>query len=287
MGRHSRSWKQLLEYMDRGSDERSALFTHNLKGDSILEWVQEFRQNERSRLSNRKDNVRVFHEVISFGTEDGARLDDAMLEDLVKEYVQLRAERALVVAIGHRDTETIHVHLAISGVEYMTGKGMRVSKQRFAAIKRELQNYQLQRYPELEHSIVQHGKKIRERKNTREEAMRRRTGQPSKRELVTMELRQLFNSSGSIERFEQKIREQGMEFYQRNGRPQGVLAGGIKYRLTTLGITKEQITSIELAPVRTEQLSRMRQRGRESERDEPTVERTGKEKEGFTEIANL
>lgn len=271
--RRRATWRQLLNYMDDGTDERSLVLTHNVRGGSVEAWIGEFLEAEEARLTRRTDSVVLYHEVMSFHDEDTHAITQEKLEDLTLQYVNLRAEKGLVVAMSHHDRDHVHVHFCISGVEHSTGKSMRMSQSQFTAVKRSMQAYQQQRYPEIAKSIADHGRKARQVRSEPEYLMKQRTGQPSKREELAEQLRALFNKSGSLERFGQALKEQGMELYLRNGRPQGVLADRVKYRLRSIGISKEDVARAGSAPARLDQLQRIRERGRGQERDEPIRER--------------
>lgn len=257
--RHRGTWRQLLNYMEQGSDERSMLITHNVRGNTVEEWVEEFREAEAGRVNERKGSVVLYHELVSFHDEDSQAITRETLDNLALQYINLRAEKGLVVAMSHHDRDHVHVHFCISGVEHSTGKSMRMSQSHFTAVKRSMQTYQQQRYPELVNSIADHGRKARAVRNDQEYLMKQRTGRPSKREDLSAQLRSLFDQSRSLERFSGKLKEKGMELYLRNGRPQGVLADGVKYRLSTLGITKEEVERAGKAPSRLQEMQRIRE----------------------------
>ncbi len=271
--RRRATWRQLLNYMDDGTDERSLLLTHNVRGGSVEAWIGEFLEAEEARLTHRTDSVVLYHEIMSFHDEDTQAITRETLEDLTLQYINLRAEKGLVVAMSHHDRDHVHVHFCISGVEHSTGRSMRMSQSQFTAVKRSMQAYQQQRYPEIAKSIADHGRKARAVRSEPEYLMKQRTGRPSKRDELSVMLRSLFDQSKSLERFGQALKEHGMELYLRNGRPQGVLVDGVKFRLSSIGISKEDVERTERAPSRLDELQRIRDRGRERERDEPTRER--------------
>jgi hypothetical protein len=271
--RRRATWRQLLNYMEEGTNDRSLVLTHNVRGNSVEAWVGEFLETEDARLTRRTDSVTLYHEVMSFHDEDTNAITQEKLEDLTLQYINLRAEKGLVVAVSHHNRDHVHVHFCISGVEHSTGKSMRMSQSQFTAVKRSMQTYQQQRYPEIAKSIADHGRKARQVRNEPEYLMKQRTEQPSKREMLAEQLRTLFEQSRSCERFAKALSEHGMELYLRNGRPQGVLADGMKYRLSSIGISNEDVERVGRAPSRLEEIQRTRDRVRERERDEPVRER--------------
>ena len=275
--RSRRTWRQLLNYMEQGTDERSIVITHNVRGNTAAEWEQEFREAEEGRLNRRKDNVVLYHELMSFHDDDSSAITPERLDDLTLQYINLRADRGLVVAMSHHDRDHVHVHLCISGVEHSTGKSLRMSQSQFTAVKRSVQAYQQKRYPEITKSIADHGRRARQVRSDKEYLMKQRTGLPSKREELALQLRALFDRSRSMERFAQGLKQQGMELYLRNGRPQGVRANGVKHRLSSLGFTQDEVERASRAPTRLRELERIRERGKRQERDEPTRERVARE----------
>lgn len=266
------TWRQLLSYMERGADEESITLAHNLRGTTIDEWVEEFKEQEALRLDHRKGSVVLYHEILSFHDLDSNEVTPEKLQDIIIEYVNLRAERGLVVAMTHHDRNHVHAHLCISGTELATGRSMRMSKSQFTAVKRTIQAYQQQHYPELRHSIADHGRKARAVRQDKEHHLQQRTGMPSKREALSDELQELFGSAKSLEDFERLLTERGMELYRRNGRPQGVRADGVKYRLTNMGIRKDDIARIGRAPQRLREMRALRER-RDRESELPSRER--------------
>src|SRR5688572_28504463 len=98
------------------------------------------------------------HVIISFHANDREKLSQEILQDIAQKYIDLSADAALVVAVPHFEKDHLHVHLAISGVDCFEGKSLRMSKADFADTKEKLQDYQREKYPELEHSIVEHGR---------------------------------------------------------------------------------------------------------------------------------
>ena len=91
---------------------------------------------------------------------DRERVTPAILEDLTRRYLELRAPYALGYARAHLDTDSPHVHIVLSANNVDSSKRLRLSSPRFAAIKRDIERQQLAVYPELRHSQAQHlGKK--------------------------------------------------------------------------------------------------------------------------------
>lgn len=159
-----RSLKRLLNYLfhsnEKVRDGKGDLhyMTQHLRGSSIEEWVEEWDGNEAYRTQRRRNSVWAYHDVLSFHEKDSAYLNQAVIQDLLFTYLNKRAPGALALGVVHYDTEHIHLHLCFSGIEAYTGRSNRISKSDFARIKKEVQEFQKSKYPELMHSIVEHGK---------------------------------------------------------------------------------------------------------------------------------
>ena len=68
------------------------------------------------------------HEIISFHKDDAKNITLDKLEDIARQYVRERNEKGMFVAVPHFDKEHYHIHICASGIEYKTGKAMRLSK---------------------------------------------------------------------------------------------------------------------------------------------------------------
>lgn len=150
----------MLYDKDRLFDEKgySFIVSHNLKGNDIKEWVRQFQENETFRKCKRVNSVLLTHEIISFHKDDASNITLEKLEDIAHQYVKLRNDKGIFVAVPHFDKEHYHIHLCVSGIEYRSGKSMRLSKNELKKVKKQIQEYQLSKYPELSKSIVTHDK---------------------------------------------------------------------------------------------------------------------------------
>jgi len=159
--RKNHSFRQLLLYMTEGEERvpHSRVLTHNLKREDIDGWVQEFEENERYRARKRKNSTILTHEILSWHPRDSKYLTVPIIEDLTRQYFQYRNPNGLYVAAIHQAKDHYHVHICASGVEYHSGQAMRMSKGQMHRLKKDLQVYQKDRYPELRYSRVRHGKK--------------------------------------------------------------------------------------------------------------------------------
>ncbi len=265
MSRKTASFSQLLGYITGKGKVFTAPITHNLSADgSDIEIVnQEFLTNAQY-CPPRKNGVVLYHEILSLSGKDRNQVTVAMLSDLAQKYVALRASKALVFGTIHFE-DNPHVHLVISGnLGYRRDK-LRLSKAEFARVKRELEWYQKEHYPELEHSLVfeqgggQEVKKgdqtIRQTRTFSEYERDRRIHQQGRGELSRKDtLREKICSSlvaaVSVMDFSQRLTEHTISLYSRGSRLAGVVFKGKKYRFRTIGLD----TTLENALMRWEQI---------------------------------
>ncbi|MBX7226983.1 MAG: relaxase/mobilization nuclease domain-containing protein [Chitinophagales bacterium] len=228
--------KQLLTYI-LTKDKHTLLVTHNLTGNSLDDLTDAYMENEQGRIYHRTNNTLVMHEILSMHTLDTTHLSTTMLRQIAQAYINRRSPHGLAVAAVHHDTQSVHIHLAISGIT-LTGRSTRISQQTFSTIKHELQ----ERFPELTHSKVAHGSRI-PTKREKEYHLTKRTR--SEKETLKQLLETLFHQSTTRHDFYERIRQQGMELYSRNDTVTGII-GTRKYRFTTLGFGKERMHTLDL-----------------------------------------
>ena len=148
-----RGFNRLADYIakeDRDEDETFRVL-HNLRpSNNLNEIARQYFANDAYR-KQRANGVTVYHEIMSFARGEEISLD--ALEDLTREYIELRAPNALVFAAPHFDKEHIHVHLMISGTEFESSKTLRLNNAEFKRVHEEIERYQVAHYPELK-SVV-------------------------------------------------------------------------------------------------------------------------------------
>ncbi|MBS1511055.1 MAG: hypothetical protein JST86_09450 [Bacteroidetes bacterium] len=223
--------------------EKPFLIRHNLRSRTSLEgFIREFQENEKYRLVKRKSSVRLYHTIISLSNLDKEQVTDAMLKDIGKEFIRLRGKDSLYLGTRHEENvDHLHLHFIISGTR-TNGRSSRISKQKFASIKRQLQQYQQEKYPELTHSLPEHGKKKRLAKEQLIEQVKK-SRQTNKESLLT-QLEAIYMQSPSKEAFLQQVQQAGYEVYQRSGRVQGVLADNKKFRFSRLGFDDNRLQQL-------------------------------------------
>lgn len=97
----------------------------------------------------------MYHEIISFSDLDRTAIIDnpSIMEDIARQYLQKRTD-GLGFAYPHYDTAHPHVHFLLSANQKESSKSIRISKAEFTNIKRELEEYMINTYPELSNSII-------------------------------------------------------------------------------------------------------------------------------------
>jgi len=226
---------------------KSFAITHNLKGDSIEEWDKQFKANEEFRQHKRVNSVILTHEILSWHKDDAKDISLGKLEDMAREYIQKRNPNGLYVAVPHFDKEHYHVHICTSGIEYRTGKAMRLDKKNLRELKQNIQQYQIEKYPELSKSIVNHGKSPKEKALLSEKGYQyqQRTGRATDKEQVIGMLKTCYKKANSKEDFFEMLKDSGLKPYVRGGRISGVVYSERKFRLKTLGFTEKRIEELE------------------------------------------
>lgn len=274
-------FKKLLAYIQDDTNRlynkegKSFVITHNIKGNTIQKWVEQFKANEEFRKIKRTDSVILTHEILSWHRADTKEISIKKLEQITREYIQKRNPNGMYIAMPHFDKEHYHIHICVSGIEYRTGKGMRMTKQAFGKLKKDIQDYQKEYFPELEKSIVEHGKKERlkdKEKNIKhisdkEYQFKLRTGRQTEKEKVLLTLQSLYKSSNSFEDFYMKIKNAGLKLYQRNGKITGVMVGKYKFRFSRLGYAEEKTKESTILEKRTNQLQQVRKKEKNSSRN--------------------
>jgi hypothetical protein len=201
------TFKYLLDYMmndrERLSDKdgRGFVITHNMRGKSIDGWAAQFKQNETYRLRKRKNSVYLNHEIISWHKDDVKNLSVEKLQKMVGEYIKLRNKNGMYVAVPHFDRDHVHVHICSSAIEYRTGKTMRMSRMEFSNLKKNIQQYQIEKFPELSKSVVRHGRKSKAFTTDKEIQYKRRTGKQTKKEELLSILNECQKNSKNQEDF--------------------------------------------------------------------------------------
>lgn len=257
LSRHSLNFKSLLRYIfNEAKADISNAITHNLKTDGIDEMAKEYMENESFRIQERKDSVRMYHEILSFSNKDRGEITEEITVDIARKYIELRGKDGIYGGAIHKDKEHIHIHFCVSGLKYRTGWAFRKSKAELQSIKVELQGYHKDRYPHLSESFCEHGKGGKYVKD--------RDWHKQKRERVKAGIEQVvltcFKKSKTLNGFLEQLQSHNLHYYERKGNIEGIISPeGIKFRFKRLGIdiatlksglTKERQLLKEIAELR-------------------------------------
>lgn len=243
---HDSDMSKFLDGHGNGQDALDAItIKHNVRGRSVKGYVKAFQENESLRLHRRKNNVQAYHTIISFSANDRAAIRPDMLRDIAREYISLRGNNSLFLGAVHHDRDHLHVHLIQSGTQYMTGIANRVSRQEFLQVTEKMQEYQRNKYPELEHSV--HGNKEKNVVRSKEEIQNIKTAErTSGKTFLSEMLNAAMATSRSSADFYRQLAEAGVDTYQRAGKEAGFTYQGMKYRYSRLGVDAASIAELDV-----------------------------------------
>ncbi|HKR06139.1 MAG TPA: relaxase/mobilization nuclease domain-containing protein [Bacteroidia bacterium] len=257
-------FKQILEYMlndkDRLFDENKNSFaiTHNLKGKVVAEWEKQYKANELFRKCKRSDSVYLTHEILSWHRDDAKNITLAKMEEMAREYVRQRNPKGMYVAVPHFDKQHYHIHICASGIEYKTGKSLRLTKPELQNLKKNIQQFQIDRFPELSKSIVQHGKNEKTLLTDKEYQIKLRTGRETDKEQLIGMLKTCYKKADSKETFLQLLKESHLVPYERGGKTSGIVFNNKKFRLKRLGFAQERLEYLDRPLKRKSELEKVR-----------------------------
>ncbi len=223
LSRQNKSFRELYNYLVK--DKEAILGAFNLYSNpkDKKAVVKEFLDNAKFLKKSRGKNF-LYHEILSLNPNSlDLKKQIAILNDLVNRYVNLRAKDHLVFTAIHKDKKHLHIHLMISANELYSSKRVRFSKKDFNKIQKELENYLLNNYPELNSKKI-YTKESKEKKSNKEK--------------LKNILDSIFKNISSIDEFYKALETNNLELYTR-GKTVGIVFEGKKYRLKTLGFIDE------------------------------------------------
>jgi hypothetical protein len=221
-------------------DGTNLVFTRNIYGKSLAEVQKEFQENEAKRLHRRSNNNQLLHTVLSFHPRDKEKLTTEKLQRLTEEYFKLLNPDALYYATVHQNTDAVHVHCIVSGSDIL-GNATRIDREKFHALKEDLQQIQQDLYPELEASVVNHGA---EQTGFIKPDYWHKDGRISQKELLHEKLSASFELAHNRSEFFDLVKQDGLTIYSRGGTETGVSAGR-NYRFTTMGLDLAELDKRE------------------------------------------
>jgi hypothetical protein len=247
LGRHTLSaFSQTLNYINQSQKQKGEPVLHNLRSsaENSMALVDEFLTNEAYRkvTSNR---VYCYHSILSVSDLDQKAATPEVMEALIRKYFELRGD-ILAYAVAHYDTNTPHWHVLESGTYYRENKATGLRKVELQGLKLELEDFVKEHYPELEHSLVVHGKG--REYTTEPEYQLGKRGEQSEREKLKQLVQEAYHTASSKQQFLETLQEHGYLHYERNsdGQPTGLISeSGRKFRFKTLGLDPEKIKALE------------------------------------------
>ena len=225
----------------RNKYDNSFNIYHNLYANNSENVKEEFSKNAEF-LKERKNGVFMYHEILSVTKSSKISLDKQkeILMELAQKYLQERAKNNLAYGVLHDDkSDNLHYHFMISSNEASKKIKHRLTKNEFDKIKKNLENYVLNIYPEMEQKAVINKTKD-ENTSTKEYELKKRTGKQSERDQVKSKLKEVFEKSKTKQQFFNNLANSGFELYI-HGNTIGVKNNetGLNYRLKTLGLLDE------------------------------------------------
>jgi hypothetical protein len=179
---------------------------------------------------------------------------------MAREYIRLRNSKGMYVAVPHFDKQHYHIHICASGIEYKTGKSLRLTKPELQKLKKDIQQYQLEKFPELLKSVVAHSGKAKNISGEKEYQLKFRTGRETEKEIVLAKLKTCYKKAVSKESFFDLLKECGLKTYERGRKISGVIHGNYKFRFARLGLTEERMEVLNRSVWRRDDVAEVRQK---------------------------
>ncbi|MBS1612346.1 MAG: relaxase/mobilization nuclease domain-containing protein [Bacteroidetes bacterium] len=241
------SYASLVNYMLRDAhlmrDDRGdvVVFRHNVIGKLPETIIAEFERNDEYRRYRAKNANRYTHDILSWHELDKHMLTEELIMDLAAKYVQLRGSDGMYFGVIHTG-EHPHLHIMLSANAYESEDTMRISKQRFSHIRKELQAYEELTY-KLPNSVVNYEGKSNA-PSDKEWQFEKRTGAKSRKEELREIVRAAHEGALSREEFYNTLKHQGLEPYAR-GSSEGIVDNELRFRLATLGLSRDELETLD------------------------------------------
>lgn len=288
LGRKSSNYDQLLNYILKTDENipvpKHLILKQNIFGETVEDMSMEYLDNESNREYKRNGVNKMYHEILSLHANDTHRVNDEILRDIAREYMRLRNEHALIISAPHQDKDHVHWHFCVSGTE-LSGKSLRITKQAFNQIKKDLQNYQITKYPELQHSIVDLDKPSKSLLTDKEHQVVQRLGK-SQKMLVKEQIEAIYEKSNSQSHFNELLIEAGFSPYIRGTKSGGVtLDDGRNIRFKSLGFDAERLQDLDNRSEKLEEIEKIRSKDNVEVKEQEIGTEESKE-ESFDKLVN-
>ena len=242
MSRKSKSFSQLYDYLMR--DKNSFCFTRNSYFKDKKNLINEFMKNSEYLKNTRGKNY-LYHELLSLEQNKlSLQEQKEILLDLANKYLEQRANNHLAFGVVHEDKNHIHLHLMISANEILGEKRVRISKNEFATIQKNLEDYKNQRYSELNKSSFYQSKKDLSKEKLQEQEIKYKRKKQTIKDKIKEDLIKTFKTAKSKTYLENHLKSLNYEIYQR-GQTIGIIYENKNYRLKTLGLEEQYLTMLK------------------------------------------
>ncbi len=246
--RSNPSYKDLIEYiLDETKNKTPEIFTHNLRSDAndIAGLTREFIENESFRRYRRGDQIYMSHEIIAFSDEDQEKITLELIQDMVQKYIQLRGIEGVYFGAVHRNTESVHVQLCVSGLKYRTGMSHHIDRDKLKKLKVDLQAYQKENYPQLYNSLPQHGRN-KDYVTDRAWHAKHKEERNRQKEQIKNTITKCLTKAKTQKEFLKLLQHHNLQYYERNGIPTGIMIDNTKFRFSRMDINLEQLHSLPI-----------------------------------------
>ncbi|MBK8243328.1 MAG: relaxase/mobilization nuclease domain-containing protein [Saprospiraceae bacterium] len=234
-------------------DEKSEpILKHNLRSRSATGWTKEFESNDSLRLYKRSDNIKLNHTILSFSNKDIEHISKDLLKDISKKFIELRGNDNLYLASSHHDKDHIHLHILMSSTKYMTGESNRISKKEFHELKMALDDYQKEKYPELIHSLPNHGKLTKVQSQDISYPFKDSIRTLSQKQQISETITEVYGKTNSGQEFLSQLKFEGLEPYYRGGSVYGIEDEGRHFRFKTIGFDVNKLDELDKKPSKQE-----------------------------------
>ena len=244
MARKEPTFTQLYDYITREGDfDPRFVFTQNFILRDREAILKEF-ENNANLLSKRSNGNYLYHEIISITRAKSLSEDKQkeMLKDIVAQYSKGRGKDCLVFGGLHDEKDdNLHFHLIISANKQGEANRHWLKKSEFNKVKVQVEEYTLQRYPELgQAKLISKKFSDKEKMSQKEFELKRRTGKASHKDVFKDKLKTIFEKSADKQAFFDNLEKAQIEIYTR-GKTIGFLdvENNRKHRLKTLGLVAE------------------------------------------------
>lgn len=248
MPRKNSNFSKLYDYITNKQDinESSFNFTRNTFGVDKNDLINEFIEN--SELLRKRDDWNImYHEIIALSETSNLSREaqKEKLRDLAEIYLSERAPDCLAFGGLHDEQDKpLHYHIMLSANAVGQENRHYLAPHEFQLVKDRVEEYTLERYPELEQKKVMaldryNQAKGKTKEKWQEASMKIRTGKMSKKDLFRERVLEGLSSVSSWQNYDQELEKMGVLQTSRKRASFLDLSSGKKYRITTLGLEKE------------------------------------------------